>query len=213
MLSPEPCCCGLRCFRVRFSCPRLSWRKTPPLNSPPIKTTRLNSQSIKTTSLKNQSIKTPPRNSQPIKTMRRLRGGKRPWVSENVPPDLGPETVRATADAARRYMEIAARGAWPRLARALHPGAKGGDVARLRRRLGAEGYLGADAAGGSNSKKVSRRLSSASRPIMGSIKRATCHARPSANSIFPPRRAQSNWRLPPSGFPACILTSRKTTSP
>ena len=73
-----------------------------------------------------------------------------PSVSENVPPDLGPETVRATADAARRYMEIAARGAWPRLARALHPGAKGGDVARLRRRLGAEGYLGADAAGGSN---------------------------------------------------------------
>ncbi|HEY8137263.1 MAG TPA: L,D-transpeptidase family protein [Methylocystis sp.] len=73
-----------------------------------------------------------------------------PSVSENVAPDLGPETVRATAEAARRYMEIAARGGWPRIARPLHPGAKGGDVARLRRRLGVEGYLGEDAAGRSD---------------------------------------------------------------
>jgi len=73
-----------------------------------------------------------------------------PSVSENVAPDLGPETVRATADAARRYMEIAARGGWLRIARPPHPGAKGGDVARLRRRLGAEGYLGEDAAGRSD---------------------------------------------------------------
>ena len=73
-----------------------------------------------------------------------------PSVSENVAPDLGPETVRATADAARRYMEIAARGGWPRIARPLHPGAKGGDVARLRQRLGAEGYLSEDAAGRSD---------------------------------------------------------------
>ena len=68
-----------------------------------------------------------------------------PSVSENVAPDLGPETARATADAARRYMEIAARGGWLRIARPPHPGAKGGDVARLRQRLGAEGYLGDDA--------------------------------------------------------------------
>ena len=73
-----------------------------------------------------------------------------PSVSENVAPDLGPETARATAEAARRYMEIAARGGWPRLVRPLHPGAKGGDVARLRRRLGAEGYLSEDASGGSD---------------------------------------------------------------
>jgi murein L,D-transpeptidase YcbB/YkuD len=73
-----------------------------------------------------------------------------PTVSENVAPDLGPETARATAEAARRYMETAARGGWPRLARPLHPGAKGGDVARLRRRLAAEGYLGEDAGGGSD---------------------------------------------------------------
>jgi len=73
-----------------------------------------------------------------------------PSVSENVAPDLGPETVRATADAARRYMEIAARGGWLRIARPPHPGAKGGDVARLRQRLGAEGYLGDDTAGRSD---------------------------------------------------------------
>jgi L,D-transpeptidase YcbB len=73
-----------------------------------------------------------------------------PPVSENVAPDLGPETVRATAEAARRYMEIGARGGWPRLARAPHRGAKGDVVARLRRRLGAEGYLSEDAAGGSD---------------------------------------------------------------
>ena len=70
-----------------------------------------------------------------------------PSVSENVAPDLGPETARATANATRRYMEIAARGGWPRIARPPHPGAKGGDVARLRQRLGAEGYLGDDAVG------------------------------------------------------------------
>ncbi len=45
-----------------------------------------------------------------------------PSVSENVAPDLGSETVRATADAARRYMEIAARGGWLRIARPPHPG-------------------------------------------------------------------------------------------
>ena len=73
-----------------------------------------------------------------------------PSVSENAAPDLGPETARATAEAARRYMEIAARGGWPRLARAPHPGAKGRDVARLRRRLAAEDYLGEGAAGGSD---------------------------------------------------------------
>ena len=71
-----------------------------------------------------------------------------PSVSENAAPDLGPETARATAEAARRYMEIAAHGGWPRIARPLHLGAKGGEVARLRRRLEAEAYLGQDAAGG-----------------------------------------------------------------
>ncbi len=46
------------------------------------------------------------------------RQESRPSVGENVAPDLVPETVRATTDAARRYMEIAARGGWPRFA---HP--------------------------------------------------------------------------------------------
>ena len=70
-----------------------------------------------------------------------------PSVSENAAPDLGPETVRATAEATRRYMEIAARGGWPRLAHPPHPGANGSEVARLRRRLAAESYLSEDAAG------------------------------------------------------------------
>ena len=73
-----------------------------------------------------------------------------PSVSENVAPDLGPETARATAEAARRYAEIAARGGWPRLARPPHSGVESAGVARLRRRLAAEGYLGEDAASGSN---------------------------------------------------------------
>ena len=73
-----------------------------------------------------------------------------PSVSENAAPDLGPETVRATAEATRRYMEIAAGGGWPRLAHPLHPGANGSEVARLRRRLAAESYLSQDAAGGSD---------------------------------------------------------------
>ena len=101
MLSPKPCRRRRRCFRVPLSCPRLSWRKRPPRDS----------QSIKTTHLNNQPIKTIPRPA-----VQRQESG--PSVSENVAPDLGAETVRATTDAARRYMEIAARGGWPRLA---HP--------------------------------------------------------------------------------------------
>ena len=42
-----------------------------------------------------------------------------PSVSENVAPDLGPETARATANATRRYMEIAARVAVGRGLRGL----------------------------------------------------------------------------------------------
>jgi len=109
-------CCGRRCFRVRLSCPRLSRRKTPPSTAV------------------DQNNGTAPREE------------SGPSVSENVAPDLGPETARATADAARRYMEIAARGGWLRIARLRIPG-EGGDVARLRQRLGAEGYLGDDAVG------------------------------------------------------------------
>ena len=76
--------------------------------------------------------------------------GKRPIGQRERGAGIWPETARATAEAARRYTEIATRGGWPRLERPPHPGAKGGDVTRLRRRLATEGYLSVDVAGGSD---------------------------------------------------------------
>ena len=57
------------------------------------------------------------------------------------PPDFGPQTAQATAEAARRYAEIAASGGWPRIARPVSPAAKGKPVIDLRRRLAAENFL------------------------------------------------------------------------
>jgi L,D-transpeptidase YcbB len=56
-------------------------------------------------------------------------------------PDFGPQTARATAEAARRYAEIAASGGWPRIAKPVGPDAKGKLVLELRRRLAAEDFL------------------------------------------------------------------------
>jgi murein L,D-transpeptidase YcbB/YkuD len=56
-------------------------------------------------------------------------------------PSLGPETIRATLDASRRYAAIAERGGWPRVKRPLPPNSKGRAVETLRVRLAAEGDL------------------------------------------------------------------------
>lgn len=56
-------------------------------------------------------------------------------------PDYGPQTASDTAEAARRYAEIAASGGWPRIARPVGPAAKGKPVLELRRRLAAENFL------------------------------------------------------------------------
>lgn len=56
-------------------------------------------------------------------------------------PDFGPQTARATAEAARRYAEIATSGGWPRIAKPVGPDAKGKLVLDLRRRLAAEDFL------------------------------------------------------------------------
>ncbi len=61
-------------------------------------------------------------------------------------PSYGPETERATLEAARRYADIAASGGWPRIRRPLGPQSHGKPVAELRRRLAIEGYLPQDQA-------------------------------------------------------------------
>jgi L,D-transpeptidase YcbB len=64
-----------------------------------------------------------------------------PAPQEASAPDFGPQTAQTTADAARRYAAIASAGGWPRIARAIGPGAKGKPVVDLRHRLAAENYL------------------------------------------------------------------------
>ncbi|MEK4034072.1 L,D-transpeptidase family protein [Methylocystis sp. IM3] len=61
-------------------------------------------------------------------------------------PSYGPETERATLEAARRYADIAALGGWPHIRRPLGPDSHGTPVAELRRRLAIEGYLPQDQA-------------------------------------------------------------------
>lgn len=61
-------------------------------------------------------------------------------------PNYGPETERATLEAARRYADIAASGGWPHIRGPLGPSAHGKPVAELRRRLAIEGYLPQDQA-------------------------------------------------------------------
>ena len=52
-----------------------------------------------------------------------------------------PNTFFATAKASERYAAIADAGGWPTDIVALHPGAKGPEVAKLRKRLAIEGDL------------------------------------------------------------------------
>lgn len=59
-------------------------------------------------------------------------------------PSYGPETERATQEAARRYADIAASGGWPHLQRPLGARSHGKPVADLRGRLALEGYLPED---------------------------------------------------------------------
>lgn len=59
-------------------------------------------------------------------------------ADEDLQPTLGPETLRATVEASRRYAEIAESGGWPRIAKPLRAGAQGQAVVILRRRLAME---------------------------------------------------------------------------
>ena len=63
-------------------------------------------------------------------------------------PTLQPDTFFATAKASERYAAIVDAGGWPTDIVALHPGAKGPAVAKLRRRLAIEGDLDAPQASG-----------------------------------------------------------------
>jgi L,D-transpeptidase YcbB len=62
-------------------------------------------------------------------------------LSTDPEPTFQPNTFFATAKASERYAAIADAGGWPTDIVALHPGAKGREVATLRKRLAVEGYL------------------------------------------------------------------------
>ncbi len=69
-------------------------------------------------------------------------------LSSDPNPTLQPNTFFATAKASERYGAIADAGGWPTDIVALHPGDKGPQVAKLRKRLAIEGDLdGARATG------------------------------------------------------------------
>ncbi len=69
-------------------------------------------------------------------------------LSTDPNPTLQPNTFFATAKASERYGTIADAGGWPTDIVALHPGAKGAEVAKLRKRLAIEGDLDAQHATG-----------------------------------------------------------------
>jgi len=69
-------------------------------------------------------------------------------LSADPEPTLQPNTFFATAKASERYAAIVDAGGWPTDIAALHPGAKGSEVAKLRRRLAIEGDLDAFHSGG-----------------------------------------------------------------
>src|SRR5208283_2895457 len=69
-------------------------------------------------------------------------------LSDDPRPTLQPDTFFATAKASERYAAIVDAGGWPTDIAALHPGAKGSEVAKLRRRLAIEGDLDAFHSGG-----------------------------------------------------------------
>jgi murein L,D-transpeptidase YcbB/YkuD len=65
-------------------------------------------------------------------------------------PSYGPETARATREAAQRYADIAKSGGWPRIAKPLGPDSHGKPVDDLRRRLAIEGYISKEASDSAN---------------------------------------------------------------
>ena len=69
-------------------------------------------------------------------------------LSSDPEPTLQPDTFFATAKASERYGAIADAGGWPTDVVALRPGAKGAEVAKLRRRLSIEGDLDAQHSAG-----------------------------------------------------------------
>ncbi len=71
-------------------------------------------------------------------------------LSSDPDPTLQPNTFFTTAKASERYGAIADAGGWPTDIVALHPGAKGAEVAKLRKRLVIEGDLDARHAVGQN---------------------------------------------------------------
>jgi murein L,D-transpeptidase YcbB/YkuD len=70
-------------------------------------------------------------------------------LSDDPTPVLQPETFFATAKASERYAAIADAGGWPTVS-ALSPGARGAQVAALRKRLALEGDLQGAEANGAN---------------------------------------------------------------
>jgi murein L,D-transpeptidase YcbB/YkuD len=62
-------------------------------------------------------------------------------LSADPTPTVLPTTFYATAKVSERYGAIVDAGGWPTDIVALHPGSKGAEVARLRKRLAIEGYL------------------------------------------------------------------------
>ncbi|RBP16509.1 putative peptidoglycan binding protein [Roseiarcus fermentans] len=69
-------------------------------------------------------------------------------LSTDPDPTLQPNTFFATAKASERYGAIVDAGGWPTDVVALHPGDKGPQVAKLRKRLAIEGDLDAAHASG-----------------------------------------------------------------
>ncbi len=69
-------------------------------------------------------------------------------LSTDPEPTFQPNTFFATAKASERYAAIADAGGWPTDIVALHPGAKGAEVAKLRKRLAIEGDLSAQHSAG-----------------------------------------------------------------
>jgi murein L,D-transpeptidase YcbB/YkuD len=69
-------------------------------------------------------------------------------LSTDPEPTLQPNTFFATAKASERYGAIADAGGWPTDIVDLHPGSKGPEVAKLRRRLAIEGDLDAQHSAG-----------------------------------------------------------------
>ena len=69
-------------------------------------------------------------------------------LSADPEPTVQPNTFFATAKASERYAAIVDAGGWPTDLAALQPGAKGPEVAKLRKRLAIEGDLDAFHSGG-----------------------------------------------------------------